>query len=66
MSPLHSFLVEHLLGLSKRLESIWKWNKMAQPIFIKTVEWLQLYLNSHKHEYIKLTDKNFTTGEIRK
>lgn len=37
---------------------------MAQPIFIMSVEWLQLYLNSHKHEYIKLAGKNFTTGEI--
>ena len=36
---------------------------MAQPIFIMTVEGSQLYLNSHKCEYIKLADKNFATGE---
>lgn len=37
--------------------------KMAQPVLIMAIEWLWLYLNLHKHEYIKLADKNFTTRE---
>lgn len=37
--------------------------KIAEPVLIMTTEWLWLHLNLHKHEYIKLADKNFTTGE---